>query len=41
MNTSTLMDTPEKPLIVIPPLMSCSENGEPYRRREEVEAELL
>ena len=35
------MDTPEKPPIVIPPLTSCTENGEPYSRREEVEAELL
>src|SRR5437762_14096821 len=35
------MDTPEKPLIVIPPLTSRTGDGEPYRRYEAVEAELL
>ncbi len=35
------MDTPEKPPNVIPPLTSCFENGEPYRRHKTVEAELL
>src|SRR5437660_5455136 len=41
MATSILMDTPQKPPIVIPPLTSRTGDGEPYRRYEAVEAELL
>jgi hypothetical protein len=41
MITSIPMDTPEKPPLVIPPLTSRKDDGELYKRREEVEAELI
>jgi len=40
MSTSTLMDTPERPPIVIPPLTSMTDDGEFYTRPDAVEDEL-
>src|SRR5690242_14833694 len=40
MSTSTPMNETGKPPIVIPPLTSKTDSGEPYKRYEEVEDEL-
>lgn len=41
MNRSILMDTPEKPPVVIPPLTSRNDDGQLYTRHEAVEEELV